>query len=59
MRKPYDNIDNACIKRLGYEFNGHRSVEKARAPAIVEVDTDEEAEMDIPPPLPTAPASLH
>ena len=38
-------------------FDGRRWVEKARAPAIVEVDTDEEVKMDIPPPLPTAPAS--
>ena len=34
-------------------------MEKACAPTVVEVDTDEEAEMDILPPSPTAPASPH
>ena len=37
-----------------------RWVEKARrAPTMVDIDTDEEAEMDIPPPSPTAPVSPH
>ena len=60
MSKPSDNIDNVCITQLGYEYNGRRWVEKvACASLVVDVDTDEAAEMDIPPPLPTAPPSLH
>ena len=58
MSKPSDNIDNANITGLGYEYDGHRLVEKAvRATAVVDVETDEEADIDIPPPLPTAPHS--
>ena len=34
-------------------------MKKARAPTVVEVDIDKEAEMDIPPPSPIAPASFH
>ena len=59
MSKPFDYIDNACITRLCYEFDGRRWVEKACASTIVQVDTNEEAEMDILPPSPTTPASLH
>ena len=60
VSKPSDAIDHACIARLGYEFDGHHWVEKAgHAPAMVDVDTDEKAEMDIPPPSPTAPPSPH
>ena len=58
MSKPSNSIDNACIARLGYEYDGHHWVEKAaRAPAVVDVETDEEAEMDIPSLSPTAPPS--
>ena len=60
MSKSSDYIDNACISHLGYEFDGRHWVEKGgRAPAMVDLDFDEEAEMDIPPPLPTAPTSPH
>ena len=60
ISKPSDAIAHACTVHLGYEFDGRRWVEKAgRALAIVEVDTDEEADMDIPPPSPTTPASPH
>ena len=34
-------------------------MEKARAHAIVEVGTDEEADIGIPPPSPITPASSH
>ena len=50
MSKSFDAIDNNCIARLGYEYNGRQWIEKERASTIVNVDTDEEAEMDIPPP---------
>ena len=59
MSKPSDYIDNACITRLDYEFDGCQWVEKARALVVVEVDIDKEAEIDIPPPSPIAPASPH
>ena len=60
MSKSFDYIDNACIAHLGYEFDGRHWVEKVgRAPSMVDVDIDEEAEMDIPPPSPTTPASPH
>ena len=60
ISKPSDAINHACIVSLGNEFNGRRWVEKAScAPAVVDMDTDEEAEMDIPPPSPTAPVSPH
>ena len=60
ISKPSDTIDHVCIARLGYEFDGRHWVEKAgRAPTMVDIDTDEEAEMDIPPPSPTAPVSPH
>ena len=60
ISKLLDAIDHACIAHLGYEFDGRRWVEKAgRAPTVVDVDTDEETEMDIPPPSPTAPHSPH
>ena len=60
MSKPFDNIDNAYITRLGYEYDEHRWVEKAtRASTMVDVDTDDEAEMDIPPPSSTTPPSPH
>ena len=60
ISKPSDAIDHACIAHLGYEFDGRRWVEKAgHAPAVIDVDTDEEAKMDIPPPSPTTPSSLH
>ena len=60
ISKPSNANDCASISRLGYEFVGGRWVEKAgHAPARVDLDTDEEAEMDIPPPSPTAPASPH
>ena len=55
MSKPFEYIGNACITRLGYEFDGRGWVKKARAPAVVKVDTDKEAEIDIPPSSPTAP----
>ena len=55
VSKPSDAIDNACIARLGCEHNGRKWVEKvARAPAVVEEDTDKEPEMDIPHPSPTS-----
>ena len=58
MSKPFDAIDNVCITRLGYEHDGHHWIEKvARAPTVVDVDTNEEAEMDIPPLSPTTPHS--
>ena len=58
VSKPSVAIDHACITRLGYDYNGRRWVEKAaRAPAVVDVDTDEEAKMDIHPPSPTTPPS--
>ena len=45
---------------MGFEFDGRHCIEKAgRVPAMVDIDTDEEAEMDIPPPSRTAPASPH
>ena len=54
VTKPYDAIDNAYISRLSYEHNGCEWVEKvAHTSTVVEEDTDEEAEMDIPPPSPT------
>ena len=59
MSKPSDNIDNACITRLGYEFSGRRWVEKAHAPATVDVDTDKEVEIGISPLSPTTPTSPH
>ena len=60
ISKPSDAINHASISRLGYEFDDRRWVEKAgHAPARVDIDTDEEAEMDIPPPSPTAPTSSH
>ena len=59
MSKPSNNIDNACITSLGYEFNGRRWVEKARAHVVVDMDTDEEVGMDIPLLLPTTPPSPH
>ena len=60
ISKPSDAIDHASIAHLGYEYDGSRWVEKAgHALARVEFDTDEEAEMDIPPPSPTAPTSPH
>ena len=50
ISKPSDNIDNAYITRLGYEYDGCRWVEKAaRAPTMVDVEINEEVEMDIPP----------
>ena len=58
MSKSSDYIDNACIARLGYEFDGRHWVEKTCAPTVVKVDSNEEVEMDIPPPSLTAPASL-
>ena len=58
MSKPFDSIDSACITRLGYEHNGCDWVEKARAPITVHLESsDEEAQMDIPPPSPTTPYS--
>ena len=57
MSKPSDNINNACITRLGYKFDGHQWVEQGRAPAVIEVNIDEEVEMDIPSPSPTTLAS--
>ena len=58
MSKPSENINNACITRLGYEYDGRHWAKKvARAPTIVDVETDEEAEMDISLLLPTAPPS--
>ena len=58
ISKLSDAIDHPFITRLGYEFDARRWVEKAgHAPAMVDVDTDEEAKMDILPPSPTAPAS--
>ena len=58
MSKPSDNINNACITPLGYEHDGRRWVEKAaRALTVVDVETDEEAE--IPPPSLTAPPSSY
>ena len=60
MSKPSDYIDNACISRLGYKFDGRHWVEKAgRVPAMVDIDSDEEVEMDIPPLSPIALASPH
>ena len=60
MSKPSNYIDNACISRLGYKFDGRHWVEKAGcALAMVDIDSDEEAEMDIPPPSTIAPASPH
>ena len=59
MSQPSDNINNACITHLGYEFDGRRWVEKARAPVVVKVDTNKEAQMDIPPLSPIAPGSPH
>ena len=60
ISKPFDAIKYTCIARSGYEFDGRRWVKKAGcAPAMVDIDTDEEAEMDIPPPSPTTPASPH
>ena len=60
MSKPSDYIDNACISRLGYEFNCRHRVDKVGlAPAMVDIDSDEEAEMDISPPSPTAPVRIH
>ena len=60
ISKPSDAIDHACIACLRYEFDGRCWVEKVgRDPAMVDVDTDKEAEMDIPPPSPTAPTSLY
>ena len=58
MSKPFDNIDNAYITRLGYEYDRSCWVEKAaRAPTVVDVETNEEAEMDIPLLSPIAPPS--
>ena len=58
MSKPSHNTDNACIAWLGYEYDGHHWVEKAaRAPVVVDVETNKEAEMDIPPSSPIAPHS--
>ena len=54
MSKSSDAIDNVCVARLGYEYNGRQWIEKARFPIVVDVDTDEEVGMDIPPPSPTA-----
>ena len=54
-----DYIDNAYIAHLGYKFDGRQWVDKARALAIVKMDTNEEAEMGIPPPSPTTPPSPH
>ena len=60
LSKSSNHIDHACISRLGYEFDGRHWVEKAgRTPAMVDLDYDEEATMDIPPPSPTALASPH
>ena len=59
MSKPSDTIDNNYIARLGYEYNGRQWIEKARAPTIVDVNTDEEVEMDIPPPSPIVAYSPH
>ena len=47
------------LASLVSKFDGRRWVKKAHAPAVVEVDTDEEVEMHIPPPSPTALASPH
>ena len=59
MSKPSDYIDNACIAHLGYDFDGRHWVEKAgHSLAMVDIDSDEEAEMHIPPLSPTAPAFL-
>ena len=60
LSKPSDHIDHACISCSGYDFDGRHWVEKAgRAPAMVDLDFDDEAAMDIPSPLPTALASPH
>ena len=60
MSKPSDYIDNAYITHLSYEHDGCHWVEKtAHASIVVDVETDEEAEMDIPPPLPTTSHSPH
>ena len=53
MSKSSDVIDNSCITRLGYEPHGNEWVEKAIGALVVELDSDEEAKMDIPPPSPT------
>ena len=54
VNKPSDAIENGSITWLGYEHKGREWVEKvAHAPATIEKDTDEEAEMDIHPSSPT------
>ena len=59
MSKPFDAIDSYCVAQLGYEYNGRQWIEKAYAPAVIDVDTDEEAEMDIPPSSLTGDLSPH
>ena len=56
MSNPSDAIYNDYITRLGYEHDGRHWIEKvARALAVVDVETDKEAKMDIQPSLSTAP----
>ena len=50
MCKPSSVIDHNCIARLGYEHHGNEWVEKATRAPVIELDSDEEAEKDIPPP---------
>ena len=53
MCKASDSIDNSSISRLGYTHTARGWVEKdLSALAPMEINTDEEAEMDIPPPSP-------
>ena len=54
LSKPSDTIGNNYITRASYKYNGRQWIEKACAPAIINMDTDEEAEIDIPSPLPAA-----
>ena len=63
MSKPSDAIDYSYIACFGYELHGNEWMEKATCAHVVKVDSDEEADMDIPPtsltdaPLPSPPTA--
>ena len=58
VSKPSYVIDHACIARLGYKYDGRQEIKNvAHALAVVDVETDEESKMDIPPSSPTVPPS--
>ena len=52
VSKPSDAIDNGSISQLGYELHGHQWVKKTTCSPAVEINSDEEVAMDIPPSSP-------